>query len=371
MKRFLKWSGHVLVKGSHHYRTLKPLTMKELKTGSALLLALLICFSISCDNVNPDENPNPDDRSLNFQAFTNVTGTFSGQDLAFLGDAGTNSLYLAYKVFQEPASDTGPVNIKQINLDNREESTISYIPSEFPTASRQLLINGDQLHMVGGRMLTTFSFPLSTEIPSSQTVTGTHMSRFGAFMRKGNIYTIGGRTGLDSEGSLSGDAISQWNEATESFDIVANLPTPRFWADAELIGEKVYLFGGQNAWQDLDMPQNSIYVYDFATNSTSTFSLPKAVNWTYTAVYGDKIIVGGLIRTGTTAADADLDIFLGFFDTASNEFVEVNHNLSDDGQNTLYDIAVVNDKLYVLHGERTQSTFITNSWTVYVADLGF
>lgn len=368
MKRFGRPTSHRL-KRDRWETNHKLFMMKKSKTYLALASIMVFCV-VSCDTVNSDENPDGQIQA-NFEAFTTVTGTFSGQDLAFIGDNSQKQLYLSYKVFEEPATETGPVVINRISTSNGEQTLFSHVPSEFPTASRQLLISGDQLHMVSGRMISTFDFPLVSGVPSIQNVTGTHMSRFGAFIHNNDIYTVGGRTGLEDEPVMSGNTIGRWNVSTGAFEDVATMPAPKFWADAQLMGSKVYVFGGQTAWADIENPQSTIFIYDLNSNAFTTLQLPRPVSWTYTAAYGDKIIVGGLIRTGTDASNADLDIFLGVFDTNTNEFAEISHNLDDSNKNALYDIAVVDDKLYALHGERDVSTLNPVTWTIFAADLDF
>ncbi len=351
---------------------LNLLRMQRLKKLTVLTLFAGLLWS--CDVVNDDEIPvqgvDGGIEELSFSALTTVTGTFSGQDIALVGDTTTNSLYLAYKVFAEPTSDIHPVVIKKIEVSTRQESIFSYQPQASSTSSRQLLIAGDKLHVVSGRAIYSYDFPLVEDGPVNEVNTNTLMSRFGAFYRNGNIYTLGGEGGVIPEPDQIGDNISLWNIESESFDQVATLPSPKYWADAQLIGNKVYTFGGLKSWNDLSHPQSSIFAYDFSTDNVETYSLPKGVSWTYTALYGNKIIVGGLIRTGD-ASNADLEIFLGAFDTATNQFQEINHNLDDSDLNTIWDIATVKNKLYVLHGTRDLGTLTPVNWTIFEADLDF
>lgn len=369
--------------------------MKNSKISFVSLLAILLCCTISCDNVNPDRTPGLSlFTPLEFENRWGTEGTAFPEDYDFVGDAATNSLHMAYhRRTPGTHSPQGRSHLSRIMLTKRDEQntfgSLNYVPNHISINSRKLLIDGNQVYMLSPDMITTFQIPLAlstdpndlspepTEV-TSQIQTGARMFQFGAVLRNGDIYTFGGRT--DDFHQQAGDAICRWNKTTDSFDIIGHLPTPRFWSAAELIGDKAYIFGGQNELSDFQNPQSTVYVYDFSTKTTSTFSLPKGVNRTYTAAYQDKIIVGGRVITDFDETDPTVDFkdlesenYLGVFDTATNEFIELEHNLEDNDQNILFGLTVVGDTMYVLHGpsveEEQVGTGDTTWWFISEADL--
>lgn len=112
-------------------------------------------------------------------------------------------------------------------------------------------------------------------------------SGMAAVSYEGRIYVIGGSRG----GTVSG-AVSAYDSATDSWSENAAKPTPVENSGAVLIGERIYMPGGQ---AHNGMPTDVLEVYDPRTDSWETAaSLPRAVSrFAIAALEGTLFVFGG------------------------------------------------------------------------------
>ncbi|MBN1245878.1 hypothetical protein JXA31_09825 [Candidatus Bathyarchaeota archaeon] len=152
---------------------------------------------------------------------------------------------------------------------------------------------------------------------------------FGIAVYRDKIYVIGGQTGTFSPPVLiptySMQVVTGANEvydpATNTWETKTPMPTPRNYLQANVVGGKIYLIGGE-AQQPLDEPpqehfSNVTEVYDPETDSWTTMaSIPTKVSAYASAVVNDKIyIISGW------SAKAPLSSQVQIFDPQINKWV--------------------------------------------------
>jgi len=124
------------------------------------------------------------------------------------------------------------------------------------------------------------------------------VSVYGVQQGKKYIFTMGGNPGA------SNNAFYRWDDLTNTWSTLPNLPIGTSYASGACVGGRIYLFGGASS---AGVVQNITQIYNLADSTWSTgATLPTASTDHVTAVYQDSLIflVGGMtvFWTGQTNA---------------------------------------------------------------------
>jgi len=294
---------------------------------------------------------------LNFsEVFTFSSMRINGTSPGMVGSYSDNSFFIAFK------EDEGSVyGERVIKFDFDTDTSTEYVFFTHDFFSKQLKIIDNELIILGGIYINTYDLDLSGD-PIKQTH-GLYLSRYGYAVSGEDSYIVGGNI---ADNTLS-NQIHKWDGSSLSLFTV--MPETRSSARAEIINDKLYVFGGQLDFNTFPA-QDTIYVIDILTGDLiETLTLPIGVDFTYTGVYENLIYVSGQIRIDTDGDGFanDANIFFGVFNTLDNTFTEIPTNLDDSGIfQTIREMAVFNGKVYVLYN-MTDGDFW--QWSVMSANI--
>jgi N-acetylneuraminic acid mutarotase len=166
------------------------------------------------------------------------------------------------------------------------------------------VVNG-KIYAIGGTvggadyhwLNTVEEYDLATDNWTTKAFMPTARAYFGVAVFQDKIYVIGGYAGWDENKSVSVVcAVNEvYNPATDTWETKTPMPTEREGACASVVGDKIYLIGGEPAQTSPYPPLNVTYaneVYDPATDNWSTkASIPQSASNSYAAVVDGKIYV--------------------------------------------------------------------------------
>jgi N-acetylneuraminic acid mutarotase len=191
-----------------------------------------------------------------------------------------------------------------------EDSWMSLAP--MPTArsmSGVAMVDG-KIYAIGGIsgtqniLGTNEVYDPKTNTWSSKTPMSTPRCSFGIAVFQNKIYCIGGATTIRSDGYVT-DVNEVYDPSTDTWENRTSMPNPRSDLEANTIGDKIYLIGGQGR-PDPRMFIVKNYtslneVYDPATDSWTTKTpIPNATAYYASAMVDDKIyVMGGEGRSGS------------------------------------------------------------------------
>lgn len=292
--------------------------------------------------------------SLNFTEVTTINEGFSLGIVGFTGANQSNSLYIAFR-------ETPVTRILKYSLDdNSLFEGVSDTNWDFVT--KRLLVINNKLKVFGSKYLTTYDLDVNSN--PSFIEYNLLTTRFGFTTVNDDIYFVGGGP-LQDTSIQTRDKIKKYNEDSNTAEISSIIPSHKVWADAELVNNKIYIFGGQsNFVTDNPDPQSLCYIHDLETGSYTSFDLPEALFSSYAVRYQNLIYVAGniAIDVDNNGNFEDYNDFFGVYNTLDNTFTEIETNVSDSGTNTIKGMTIFNGKIYILHGDNESSK-------IYVADL--
>lgn len=295
--------------------------------------------------------------SLTFIEVAQISGIGMTTAPGFTGSRLLNALYFAHRAPNQ-AAGVFEENVLRYDIVGRRVERIAHAGSDFVT--KQLHIVDNTLKVVAGSYLNTYATDLQTE--PQVVLHGASLSRFGSAQLGNEIYIVGGDLN-----AIDSDKIKKWNPTNQRFETIAIMPSPKHWADAEIVDGKMYIFGGQEELFN-GIPNNLVYIYDFKQETFETLTLPVSVFRTYSARHENLIFIGGQVAD-TDRNTTDLDIFLAALDTRDNSIRTIETSLSDEGWFTIHQLAVVEDKLYVVYGDAVNSDDGVQDLSILSADL--
>ncbi|NND62247.1 MAG: hypothetical protein HKN48_03530, partial [Flavobacteriaceae bacterium] len=272
-------------------------------------------------------------------------------------------------VTREPEGNaSGPEKIFKLLLDTNTFEFNEYLNADFVT-KRPHIINGE-LIVVGGRFVNIYPLDLSGDpVTYEHLANPIGLTRFGSAVVNDDIFIVGG----DLDEDINGDKVRKFNPETGQLDEFATLPQPRFWAESEIVNNKLYIFGGQQVFVGSEtVVETTSYIVDLDTGNVDSFELPVELFASFTARIENLIYVSGQIRDDTDGDGIpdDYNIYFGVYDTNDDSFTEISTNLDDsDLATTVYGMTLFNDKLYVVYGDAAQPTDPIPTWQIMAADL--
>lgn len=318
--------------------------------------------------------------ALNFsQAFTYPSNAIANGAAGMIGSNSSNSIFISNRESSmRGTNDVNPERVSKFNLDTNTLEDKLFFQADF--VSKQLHIIDNKLKVVGGQFINTYELNLQSEPESALYEPQIYLSRHGSAVIDDEIYIVGG--GLDNPENI-GDEIFKWDDLNASLTKIATMPETRSGARAEIIQNKLYIFGGTTGFfgSDSQNAKNTIYIYDFETAAISIETMPVSLNFSYTGKYENLIYVAGQQKAYTDDADgdgnpdgflttSDNDPFIGVYNTENGQFTTLETNLTSPEMETIHAMAVTNGKLYVLYGQPeavAEGEF--QNWDVIVADI--
>lgn len=250
-----------------------------------------------------------------------------------------------------PTLGTHLENIVSFDIETQSFEEHFFCQASSYTTQELEVIDG-KIISISSRSSNTYTTDLNEnpeiEILEIDGIQGDIFSRHGTATLGNDIFIIGGNISADPDltGYEAANTIYKLNTLTNSLELLTNTPTTKYFADGEIIDNKLYIFGGNSIWLDGGFEgKNDIYIYDIDADSWETLLLPENVLDTFTAKNNDLIYVGGSSHFNNGYKE-----FLGVFNTTTNEFFEIPYSLSSELTGTFRQLTILENTLYLLTG---------------------
>ena len=236
-------------------------------------------------------------------------------------------LFGGYKFISNTYSNNTLSAINVFDIDTQTVSTLSPTYARFESTAvaaenKIYLMGGARYMSAGSSSLSTYStisvFDTDTETLSTVSASLTKSaSGVSAEIINNKIYIFGGKGKEDYYDTIS--VLDIDNNAMTILGVT--LPTALFYASSALIGNRIYLFGGM--WKGVTPTGflDTIYMFDIETNTVTTLStkLPIATYRMTSCQIGTKVyLFGGYNGIGTT---------INVFETATKFHLDKNNAL--------------------------------------------
>lgn len=306
-------------------------------------------------------------QTLNFTQTTTIfrdRAFLDSGNIGFTGSLISNSLYVSHR---DECEDFG-MQTRTTKIDLNDFSVVEHISDEPDFATRQLEIIDDELHLIMAQRLLTYELDIEEDPAFNFYFTDMTViqTRYSTCNSGNNIYVT---TGDDFDPEHK---IKRINTSNGSFEIISTLPSPRFHAGSELVNNKIYIFGGRQAFA-ADNAETESFVYDISNDEIDSFSLPLPLSNTYVNRVGDLIYIAGEIfeYDNTNGNLENRDVWLGVYDTITGAIVEISHNIDDaDAFSSVHAMTIVGDKMYVIYGDPSlEGNCVQHEYEVLEASL--
>ncbi|MFC7000010.1 Kelch repeat-containing protein [Rufibacter roseus] len=295
--------------------------------------------------------------SLLFNSLLLCAQNLEFQDLANMGLArggvsateNGNHIYVS-NGFSQNEFETSLVEKYNITTNSWSILTNATIAKKWASSE----IVGDYLYIINGDYFNGQRL-YNNKVEKINTTTGAitygannpHPARSSGSAVLGNkIYIFGGR----SASSTFSNKLLSYDTSTDTWTVLADMPVAKETA-GEIVNGKLYVIGGFN-----ETSSNQVNIYDIESNtwSNTSITLPVSISAHATTVVGNNIWIIG---------DHQDETFIGYFDTVTNQLVEVENNMIPRRH---AGAVVVNGKLYVMGGNQhkegeTQSPLLSTS----------
>ncbi|MDC6404940.1 MULTISPECIES: Kelch repeat-containing protein [Maribacter] len=302
------------------------------------------------------------------EAFTFASNFIDSGAPGMVGSLTSNSFYLANREY-DPTLDANIEKIRKFDISSGSLS--EKINPLLDFVSKQVNIIDDKIYVAGGQRINIYDLELQNDPVSTQDygaalgIPFLGLSRFGTAVLGNKIYIVGG----DLDNNLT-DKILVFDTETQTLEEFATMPEPRSGARAEIVNDKLYIFGGQTAFFT-PPAKDTIYIFDLNTSELTVEQLPTAIDFSFTGRTQNLIYVAGRIETVSPENMLlDREPYLGVYDTNTGVFTELETNLSSPNLETIHSMAVFNDKIYVVFGQgQAQEEGQFQTWSILSADI--
>lgn len=313
------------------------------------------CISDDSNQVNENNFAN-----LEFETVAEFDTNFlEGISMGMTNSVSENSLYISSRDDYPLVTGTNREQIIKLSIDNGNFIEKQYSNSDFIT--KRLFISGNQLISIGGQFVNIYDLDIIND-----PITENHqsfLSRFTIANENNTTYIIGG----DLTGSNS-NKVYEWNSNDpQNFIEFTTLPEARNGAGSALANDKLYIFGG-SLDNSLENSTDKIYIIPLASpDNIQELSMNISISETFVHRYNNNnIIVCGESNDG--------DSIIGIFDTVSEQFDILEHNLSTINEDyKIGQMTILNNKLYLVYGfiESLDPPGIglNSEWTILSAQL--
>ncbi|MEW7289418.1 kelch repeat-containing protein [Aquimarina sp. 2304DJ70-9] len=291
----------------------------------------------------------------------------TGGLLGLKGSNQTNSLYISKRGPRDSNPDGCRPSLEEVAVYNVAsqafESKLFCQYSSFTT--KEIEIIDGKLVILSSDSNNVYNLDLSSDPLVNEH--DERLTRYGSANYGNDIFVTGSRFDPESTNKPL-DQLFKFDTESGAFNAFATLPKIKYWADLEIVDNKLYLFGGlDDAFETLN-GTDDLLIYDFSTTQWQTLKMPKTLNDTFTARYYNLIFVGG--NTGIdTNGDGNTDkneSFLGVFNTNDNTLTEISVEINTSEIESFRQLTILNDKLYVITSSASVSG---NIFKLHEADL--
>lgn len=304
--------------------------------------------------------------SLDFTtAFKIESSSILRHSPGMIGSYSANSIYIAVNEHGLGVPGILPERVFKIDLEDFSISERVFFKTDY--FSKRLHLIDDELIVVGGMNVNTYDLDLSKEPETNLYRTfQTGLSRFGLTSLDEQLYIVGG--GLSD---VKNDKVLKWNMETNTVSEFATLPKPKGGADAAIVNDYLYVFGGTEV---LAGPNSSDDIFKVNLNDPSqieTFHMGRLMNYTHIQQYQHLIFVAGSTEKENATGFKEKEATVGVFNTLDDTYEEISTNLTNpSGAHTIHQMCILNGKMYIIYGNvGTDTGGEFNEWEVLVSDL--
>jgi len=275
-------------------------------------------------------------------------------NIGFTGMAASNSQNSIFIATQE---DLFPQRLIKIDMNNSAQTSVVLNEGRF--ADKRIHIAGDRLTVVNSLAVNHFNLNSLQHTGNGHNNTlDEGWLNFGSAIQGEDIYIVGGR--LHGDRSL----IYKYNLQAQTYSEFVNLPEDRFGADAVIVANNLYAFGGKTFTPYSTEPeQSTIYRVPLGNSgSVQTFQMTQTAAVTFVGAYQNLIYVASV-------ADADVGVrnTISVFNTLDNTYQDLSHNLdTTNPQKAIQNMCLLGNKMYVIYGENLPGF---QDWSIYEATL--
>ena len=347
-------------------------TVAENGTASGVLVLENATLNIGLNEKSENDYKKIPPGTVNFtSAFTFESNGIAGFAPDMVGSLANNSIYISTREDgRQGPTGLRPERIVKYDLTSNLSTEKLYFQSDF--VSKQLIINNNKLLVVGAQKINSYDLDIIADPTSSQKyadelgLQSFFVSRNGTAVNNNSVYIIGGSLGDET----LADRIYKYDIISETMTEFAVMPETRSGARAEIVNNKLYVFGGSKKFFT-PPAENEIYIYDLNTAALTIETMPTAVDFTYAGRSGNLIYVAGNKFTwDTTTSSSDEEPYLAVYDTDNGTYTELQTDLMSPGKESIHAMAVFLNKIYIIYGKREtvdQGTFQT--WQVMSASI--
>ncbi|EDP97473.1 kelch repeat-containing protein [Kordia algicida OT-1] len=283
---------------------------------------------------------------LTFQTVLNYTSS-----TGMLGSNSQNSIYIA--------AQDDIHNQKLIKIDMTTQMQTEVIHEYSHYSDKRIHISGDRLAIVN--TLTVDNYNLnSLEFLGHGTQNGLLDGAiyFGSAILSDDIYIVGGRPNADPS------RIYKYNMQTQAYTEFANLPEARYGAEATIVGNSLFVFGGKTVVPFFAEPEEStIYIVPLDNPSAvQTLQMTQTAAITFVQARQNLIYIASVAEVGEGVRNT-----ISVFNTFDNTYQDLSHNLDSSNPNdTIQGMCLIGNKMYVIYGENVGGLL---DWSIYSATL--
>ncbi|GAA0715027.1 hypothetical protein GCM10009430_08920 [Aquimarina litoralis] len=286
----------------------------------------------------------PNELSLTETGFYNI----EGYGIGMTGSNEQNSLYISRRgeIDFDCSTAARLEEIIEYNLISGEFVSKSFCQTSGFFNKEPEIIDG-QLVVVASNAFNKYSLDLANDPISTDNGIETRVfSRHKTASFDQDIFVLGSTLDVGGGDELS-DKLYKYNVSSEQITEESNLPESLFSADAEIVDNKLYLFGGSSDHAEANS-RNTVHTYDMNTNNWESFTLPKAVNRTFAARYHHLIYVAGNL-----VENNELQSFFGVFNTIDNTFTEISLDFGIADIGVIRQLTIVRNKMIIVVDDTT------------------
>jgi len=311
---------------------------------------------------------------LNFApAFTFDSNSIENRSADMVGSRANNSIYISMSEndMRDEISNIRPERILKYDLNASILNEKLFFDINW--YSKQLIVNNNKILVVGGNGINSYDLDIESDPTTSPSydealgIPSFGVTRHGTAIYNNSLYIVGGHI---QDQSLS-DRIYKFDIETQAMTEFAIMPEGRSGARAEIINDKLYIFGGTEKFYT-PPAENDIYIYDLNTAALTIETMPTGVDTTFASRLGNLIYVAGIVKT----YDADKQItnadpYMAAYDTTTGAYTELETNLMSPSLETIHSMAILENKIYIIYGELDANLAQgqLQTWQVLAADI--
>lgn len=295
-----------------------------------LFLFVTVCLS-SCSSDETSNSANINRVPLDFTEV--MSFQVDTLELDMISSSVENSFFITY------SSDNGfNENVLKYNVSSNSQTDLVHPDI---SESRQIEIINDNIYSISSNDIYKFDLNLS----NLSNINSTYNNA--VFLRATNY-----QNDLLFLFDYNLNNIGRFDINSESYDNhLSTFPyTSRFQSDAEIINDVIYIFGGKSCDSNEDFVNNTcdsfneVNIYNIIDDTWNQEFLPYQINESFTAIYGNTILVSGNKNPDQTNS------FLGEYDVTTNTYNDLLTSL--DLENiTIRGITVFNDEVYIAYAD--------------------